>query len=191
MLKDGSDSVGMLGALNRVYINIGLFSEEWLLHFNPLIGGPERSRRSRSRAQKRIPLTGMRRWSRRADVALFFLATAQARSPEGRAGRQGLSDHGQEQAEPRQSGFRRELRALPLEQDNRRPRSPKIPSEYAGPGPTISRKMTHGHGRRFSDRQYLSTERRIPVTCCRPMRAARWRPTRLAAISGIISLADL
>ena len=39
MLKDGSDSVGALGALNRVYINIGLFSEEWLLHFRPLVGG--------------------------------------------------------------------------------------------------------------------------------------------------------
>jgi hypothetical protein len=39
ILKDGSDSVGALGALNRVYINIGLFSEEWLLHFRALIGG--------------------------------------------------------------------------------------------------------------------------------------------------------
>jgi hypothetical protein len=39
VLKDGSDSVGVLGALNRVYLNIGLFSEEWLLHFNPIIGG--------------------------------------------------------------------------------------------------------------------------------------------------------
>jgi len=39
VLKDGSDSVGGLGALNRVYLNIGLFSEEWLLHFNPLVGG--------------------------------------------------------------------------------------------------------------------------------------------------------
>jgi hypothetical protein len=39
VLKDGSDSVGGLGALNRVYINIGLFSEEWLLHFNPFLGG--------------------------------------------------------------------------------------------------------------------------------------------------------
>jgi len=39
VLKDGSDSVGALGALNRVYINIGLFSEEWLLHFRPLLGG--------------------------------------------------------------------------------------------------------------------------------------------------------
>ena len=39
VLKDGSDSVGALGALNRVYLNIGLFSEEWLRHFNPLVGG--------------------------------------------------------------------------------------------------------------------------------------------------------
>jgi hypothetical protein len=39
VLKDGSDSVGALGALNRVYLNIGLFSEEWLLHFRVLIGG--------------------------------------------------------------------------------------------------------------------------------------------------------
>jgi hypothetical protein len=39
VLKDGSDSVGVLGALNRVYLNIGAFSEEWLLHFNPLVGG--------------------------------------------------------------------------------------------------------------------------------------------------------
>ncbi len=41
VLKDGSDSVGALGALNRVYLNIGLFSEEWLLHFNPVIGGKQ------------------------------------------------------------------------------------------------------------------------------------------------------
>lgn len=39
VLKDASDSIGALGALNRVYLNIGLFSEEWLLHFNPLVGG--------------------------------------------------------------------------------------------------------------------------------------------------------
>lgn len=39
VLKDGSDSVGALGALNRVYLNIGLYSEEWMQHFNPVIGG--------------------------------------------------------------------------------------------------------------------------------------------------------
>ena len=39
VLKDGADSVGVLGALNRVYINIGLFSEEWTTHFKPVVGG--------------------------------------------------------------------------------------------------------------------------------------------------------
>jgi hypothetical protein len=39
VLKDGADSVGALAALNRVYLNIGVFSEEMLLHVNPLLGG--------------------------------------------------------------------------------------------------------------------------------------------------------
>ncbi|MGD9512406.1 MAG: cytochrome c, partial [Geminicoccaceae bacterium] len=39
VLKDGADSVGILGALNRVYLNIGLYSEEWTRHFNPIVGG--------------------------------------------------------------------------------------------------------------------------------------------------------
>jgi hypothetical protein len=43
VLKDGSDSVGVLGALNRVYLNIGLYSEEWLRHFNALYGGQKTS----------------------------------------------------------------------------------------------------------------------------------------------------
>ena len=43
VLKDGADSVGALGALNRVYLNIGLFSEDWTTHFIPLIGGPKTS----------------------------------------------------------------------------------------------------------------------------------------------------
>jgi hypothetical protein len=39
ILKDGADSVGALGALNRVYVNIGLYSEDWFKHFNPVFGG--------------------------------------------------------------------------------------------------------------------------------------------------------
>jgi|GEM_PF-94256 len=38
VLKDGADSVGALGALNRVYVNIGLYSEEWVRNFVPLLG---------------------------------------------------------------------------------------------------------------------------------------------------------
>ena len=39
LLKDGSDLVGVLGMLNRSYINFGLYSEEWTRHFNPFFGG--------------------------------------------------------------------------------------------------------------------------------------------------------
>jgi hypothetical protein len=39
VLKDGADSVGVMGALNRVYVNIGLYSEDWFTHFNPVLGG--------------------------------------------------------------------------------------------------------------------------------------------------------
>ncbi len=43
MLKDGSDAVGTLGALNRVYVNIGLFGEEWVRHFTPILGGTKQT----------------------------------------------------------------------------------------------------------------------------------------------------
>lgn len=39
ILKDGADSVGALAALSRVYVNIGLYSEDWFTHFNPSFGG--------------------------------------------------------------------------------------------------------------------------------------------------------
>jgi hypothetical protein len=55
VLKDGSDSVGALGALNRVYLNIGLFSEEWLLHFRPVIGGKDISPIPIATADKNSP----------------------------------------------------------------------------------------------------------------------------------------
>ena len=76
VLKDGSDSVGVLGALNRVYLNIGLFSEEWLLHFRPLVGG---------KAVSPILITTANNnsvyWQatqlQTPDIALFFLQTTQ------------------------------------------------------------------------------------------------------------------
>ncbi len=74
VLKDGSDSVGILGALNRVFINIGLFSEEWLLHFNPLVGGQKITPIRIEDADKNSSY-----WNatvaQTPDVALFFLKT--------------------------------------------------------------------------------------------------------------------
>jgi hypothetical protein len=73
VLKDGADSVGGLGALNRVYVNIGLFSEEWLLHFIPLVGGADITPFPIATAAKNSVY-----WNANVlqtpDLALFFLA---------------------------------------------------------------------------------------------------------------------
>ena len=66
VLKDGADSVGALGALNRVYINIGTDSEEWLTHFNAVVGG--------------TPITLMDVATTRAHSAYF--AATEAQTPD-------------------------------------------------------------------------------------------------------------
>ena len=72
VLKDGADSVGALGALNRVYINIGLFSEEWLLHFNPLVGGKRTTPIEIAVAEKNSAYWQATE-AQTANMALFFL----------------------------------------------------------------------------------------------------------------------
>ena len=72
VLKDGSDSVGVLAALNRVYLNIGLFSEEWLLHFRPLVGGAPITPIEISVANKNSAYWEATQ-QQTSDMALFFL----------------------------------------------------------------------------------------------------------------------
>ncbi len=74
VLKDGSDSVGALGALNRVYLNIGLFSEEWLLHFNALIGGKPTTPILIKDARRNSSYWGATE-QQTVGMALFFLAS--------------------------------------------------------------------------------------------------------------------
>jgi hypothetical protein len=74
VLKDGSDSVGVLGALNRVYVNIGLFSEEWLEHFRPFIGGKKFTPFEIAVANRNSSYWNATE-AQTPDVALFFLAT--------------------------------------------------------------------------------------------------------------------
>ena len=76
VLKDGADSVGLLGALNRVHLNIGLYSEEWLRHFNPIVGGKTITPIHIATAQKNSSY-----WQATEagtpNTALFFLKAAQ------------------------------------------------------------------------------------------------------------------
>lgn len=76
VLKDGSDSVGALGALNRVYLNIGTFSEEWLLHFNALVGGKPISPIQISVARKNSAYFAATE-NQTPDTALFFLESTE------------------------------------------------------------------------------------------------------------------
>jgi hypothetical protein len=39
VLKDGADSVGLVGAISRVYVSIGEYSQQWLQDHNVIVGG--------------------------------------------------------------------------------------------------------------------------------------------------------
>jgi hypothetical protein len=75
ILKDGADSTGVLGSLNRVPVNIGLFSEEWLEHFNPIIGGKPISP-IKIRTGQRNSAYWQANEKQTPSLALFLLATA-------------------------------------------------------------------------------------------------------------------
>ncbi len=52
VLKDGADSVGLIGALSRVYVSIGEFSQQWLQDHNVIVGGKPQRPFSVAKAQK-------------------------------------------------------------------------------------------------------------------------------------------
>jgi hypothetical protein len=52
VLKDGADSVGLIGALSRVYVSIGEYSQEWLRDHNALVGGKPQHPFAIAKAQK-------------------------------------------------------------------------------------------------------------------------------------------
>ena len=52
ILKDGADSVGLIGALSRVYVSIGEYSEEWLRDHDALVGARSQRPFSVARAQQ-------------------------------------------------------------------------------------------------------------------------------------------
>lgn len=53
VLKDGADSVGIVGALSRVYVSVGEYSQEWLRDHNAFIGGTGQRPFEIGRAQQR------------------------------------------------------------------------------------------------------------------------------------------
>ncbi len=76
VLKEGADSVGLHGALSRVYLNIGEYWEGWTQHFKPLLGIKKQSPIRVKDAQKYSPAWN---WSEQAapDLAQYLIKYAQ------------------------------------------------------------------------------------------------------------------
>ena len=87
VLKDGADSVGLHGALSRVYLNIGEYWEQWTREFKPLVGIKKQTPIQVKQAQKMSPAWN---WSEEAapDLAQYLIKFAKphrlADAPGGR-----------------------------------------------------------------------------------------------------------
>ena len=177
VLKDGADSVGVLAALNRVYLNIGLFSEEWLTHFRPLVGGQKVTPIEIAIANENS-VYWQATQMQTPDMALFFLKSTEphhlADAPGGDkylTEDQALLDHGKTVFAERCA----------------RCHSSKIPTPAAGLDPSgcsgkdylncwnrywqwtmtedfKSRMRDIVHQKDFLVNNYLSTDQRVPVT---------------------------
>ena len=86
VLKDGADSIGILGALARVYVSIGSNHREWIKHFNLIVGGKKQTPFPVAQARKDSPYFRAT-LDRLPNVAAFFVAAAKpqplARAPGG------------------------------------------------------------------------------------------------------------
>jgi hypothetical protein len=182
VLKDGADSVGALGALNRVYLNIGLFSEEWLLHFNPLIGGKNVTPITIADARRNSSYWEATE-AQTKDMALFFLkTTAPHKLKDAPGGTNYLGDENDQTYKEKL-----ERGKVVFAENCARCHSSKLPASAEGldPGgcagkdymkcwekywawtrtPDFKAKMTEiVKAPDFLDNNYLSAEHRVPVT---------------------------
>jgi hypothetical protein len=162
VLKDGSDSVGALGALNRVYLNIGTFSEDWLTHFNALIGGKPITPLTIAGARKNSA------YFKATEAQTLHLANASSRPPArtiSRMRRRSEISHDRRKSpDAREGRVRGELRAMPLEQAAHAGTEPR-PAGCAA-RTTCSVSTTTGAGRRRpSSRRRCAISSRRPTSC--------------------------
>src|SRR5262249_31203305 len=174
VLVDGADSIGVAGALDRVYVNIGAFGEEWLREHNPIVGLRKPIPFSIARAPKKLRVLAgdgvadadprkVSRQGERADAA-----------PQ-RARRGAVSDEGHKGPRPRKDRLRRKMCGVPLEQAAKRRRRPPA----RGLLEVVARRRLPDLGAPGSDearlpRRQLSVHRRaLPDHAAEDQRGAR------------------
>ena len=180
VLKDGSDSVGVLGALNRVYINIGLFSEEWLLHFKPVVGGKPITPIEIAVAEKKSNYWKATETQTPA-MALFLVRASKPDRLKDAPGGAAYLTKDKAELNRGKVVFAETVRALPLQQDPH-PRPGVDPGGCSGPGylacwnkywdwtktDEFKKKIKDiVLADDFLDGNYLSTELRVPLTLLR------------------------
>jgi len=154
-LKDGADSVGARGALMRVYLNEGLYSQQWLKDHDVLLG---------LRPQKAFDVAGAFRnsvywqttYARTANIVKFFLRLTPMHLKDAPGGKayisrdQAVMDRGKRAFAERCAGCH----------------SSKQPPGDLPPGSEQARQWHRDEVMRpdFRDNNFLSSERRYPVS---------------------------
>ena len=105
VLKEGADSVGLHGALSRVYLNIGEYWEQWTRNFKPLVGIKKQTPIRVKDAQKLSPAWN---WSENARARSGRVPdqVREAAQARGCAGRQQVPHRRSEAARPREARLR-------------------------------------------------------------------------------------
>lgn len=155
VLKEGADSVGLHGALSRVYLNIGEYWEQWTRHFRPLVGIKKQSPIRVKDMQRLSPAWN---WSEQAapDLASYLIKFAKghklADAPGG--GRYLTTDSAQ-----------LDRGKLVFAQNCARCHSSKRPQGIAANSPEgrawFEQAVTKSD---FLDGNFLSSEERVPIT---------------------------
>ena len=91
ILKDGADSVGVAGAVMRVYVNEGLYAQQWLTDHDPLLGF-RRQRPFRIAEASRQSVYWQATAERVDDVARFFARLTPFHLEDAPGGRAYLTD---------------------------------------------------------------------------------------------------
>jgi hypothetical protein len=154
ILKDGADSVGILGALSRVYINIGQFHQQWFENHNPILGGKPQTPFPVEKAQKNSVY-----WQSTAErvgpLAAFFLKAA---GPMPLKAAEGGTDYLTQDAAILERGKTLFADNCASCHSSKQPSVAKGSDEYK----TKMREIVMAED--FLENNFLSTDERIPVT---------------------------
>jgi hypothetical protein len=156
VLKEGADSVGIEAALSRVHVNIGEYWEEWLRHFNPLVGI---KRQSPIRVQDAQQLSPHWNWSEQHSPALarYFIDVAR---PLKLADAPGGKKYLTRDETVLDRGRRVFAQSCARCHSSKQPPPPIQPNSLEGKAWFEQEVMKPG----FFDNNFLSAEIRVPVT---------------------------